>query len=150
MRRIEHALRVAQQAEELLKHGQADHAVVLAAAYLHDIGIRQAEALYQSADPRYQHELGPPVARKILLDLGADARLIEEVCDIIGHHHSPGPQETQNFKVLYDADLLAYLEEESPDPDRLTAIVRDSFLTDCGRARARWLFDPEKGVKEIV
>jgi len=139
-RRIKHAFRVAEHAAALLEHVPADRAVVMAAAYLHDIGIRQAEERYQSAAPRLQHELGPPVAQKILAGLGADARLIEEVCDIIGHHHSPGPQETQNFKVLYDADLLAFLEEEGPELGRREAILRDAFLTDGGRARAQLLF----------
>ena len=91
--------------------------MILTAAYLHDIGIKEAERKYQSTAARYQEEEGPPVAREILSKLGAKAELIEEVCDIVGHHHHPRPEETINFKCLYDADLITNLEEkhkESP------------------------------------
>jgi len=67
--------------------------------------------------------------------------MIEEVCDIIGHHHHPRSDETLNFKVLYDSDLIVNLEEkqkESPmDTERLAQIIDKSFLTDSGRQTAR-------------
>ena len=51
------------------------------------------------------------MAREILGRLDAPEPLIDEVCDIIGHHHHPGPEETINFKIVYDADLLANVED---------------------------------------
>jgi len=76
-----------------------------------------------------------------MIKLGAKEELIEEVCDIIGHHHHPRVEETTNFKVVYDSDLIANLEEkhkESPiDKDRLTRIIDKSFLTESGREVAR-------------
>ena len=51
------------------------------------------------------------MAREILKKLGADEKLIEEVCDIIGHHHHPRQEDTTNYKVLYDADLITNIEE---------------------------------------
>jgi hypothetical protein len=84
------------------------------------------------------------VAREILTELGANEGIIEEVCDIIGHHHSPRPEETINFKVLYDADLIVNLEEkqkESPSsPEHLAKIVSGSFLTEEGAEVARKTF----------
>jgi hypothetical protein len=60
--------------------------------------------------------------------------LIQEVCDLIGHHHWPREEETINFKVLYDADLIANLEEkqkENPmEKERLEKIIEKSFLTE--------------------
>jgi hypothetical protein len=76
-----------------------------------------------------------------MIKLGAKEELIEEVCDIIGHHHHPRTEETANFKVVYDSDLIANLEEkhkESPiDKDRLAQIIDKSFLTESGREEAR-------------
>ena len=73
--------------------------------------------------------------------LGADEGIIEEVCDIIGHHHTPREEETTNFKVLYDADLIVNLEEkqkESPSPaEQLEKIIEKSFLTRSGQDLAR-------------
>jgi len=55
------------------------------------------------------------VARELLARLSARAELVAEVCDIIGHHHHPQDAETTNFKVVYDADTLANLEEKSQE-----------------------------------
>ncbi len=63
----------------------------LSAAYLHDIGIHEAERNTRARPPDTREEEGPPIARQILTKLGAREDLIEEVCDIVGHHHSsPG------------------------------------------------------------
>ena len=111
--------------------------VVLISAYLHDIGIKEAERKYQSSAAKYQEELGPDIARRILEGLGADQKLIDEVCDIVGHHHSPGPEETDNFKALYDADLIVNLEENSKEKplgeEKIKSIIEKSFLTEHGR-----------------
>ena len=136
-RRIGHATRVARYAEEINQGEGGNSPVVLIASYLHDIGIKEAERKFNSTAARYQHQEGPPVARLILAELGAGPELIEEVCDIVGHHHSPRPEETTNFKVLYDADLIVNLEDnqgERRSPRaHLEKIVARSFLTDNGR-----------------
>ena len=140
-KRIGHAIRVARHAEWIGKNERGNLAVILAAAYLHDIGIHEAERKYNSTAAKYQEQEGPPIARSIMENLGANDKLTEEVCDIIGHHHHPRPEETLNFKVVYDADLITNLEEkhkESPiDNDRLTRIIKKSFLTESGREEAK-------------
>ncbi|MCG8619174.1 MAG: HD domain-containing protein, partial [Desulfobacterales bacterium] len=110
-KRIGHAGKVARYAEQLGKKEKANLAVVLCAAYLHDIGIKNAEEKYNSSAAKYQEQEGPPVAREILEGLGAKPPLVEEVCDIIGRHHSPKEEEDINFKVLYDADMLTNMME---------------------------------------
>jgi len=139
-KRIGHASKVAHYAEEINRTEQGDPAVILISAYLHDIGIKEAERKWGSSSPRYQHQEGPPVAREILSRLQADGALIAEVCDIIGHHHHPRQEETTNFKVLYDADLITNLDEaqkESPSPqEHLEKIIAKSFLTETGRSVA--------------
>jgi hypothetical protein len=136
-KRIGHATRVARYAEQIGKKENGNLAVILPAAYLHDIGIKEAERKHQSSAARYQEAEGPPVAKEILIALGAREELIEEVCDIVGHHHHPRSEETVNFKCLYDADLIVNLEEnqkENPSaPGRLEEIIEKSFLTANGR-----------------
>ncbi|MEJ2283950.1 MAG: phosphohydrolase, partial [Desulfobacterales bacterium] len=96
---------------------------------------------YDSTAPKYQHKEGPPIAREILIKLGAKEELVDEVCDIIGHHHQPRPEESVNFKVVYDADLVENTDEmqkENPvDPDKLAARIENLFLTGTGREVAR-------------
>ncbi|MDA3785822.1 MAG: HD domain-containing protein [Deltaproteobacteria bacterium] len=140
-RRINHAKKVADYAEQINKYEQGDPAVIMACGYLHDIGIPEAERRHHSSAPRYQHQEGPPVARKILTELGVEEEMIAEICDIIGHHHQPRKDETTNFKVLYDADLLVNLQEQQPEGGRsvekLTTIMNRSFLTEAGQRLAR-------------
>jgi hypothetical protein len=142
-KRIGHATRVARYAEKIGKAEQGNLAVILTAAYLHDIGIKEAERKHQSSAARYQEEEGPPVAKEILNGLGAREELIEEVCDIVGHHHHPGPEESINYKSVYDADMIANLEDnhkESPaEPEKLASIIEKSFLTESGRNLAQRL-----------
>jgi len=140
-RRIQHALDVASHAEAIGKAVEGgDMMVIMAAAFLHDIGIKNAEAKYNSSSPRYQHLEGPPVAREILSGLQAPEELIDEVCDIIGHHHSPRAEETVNFKVLYDADLIVNMAElyrEKPhNRAQLDKLLASSFMTKAGAAEA--------------
>ncbi len=139
-KRIGHATRVARYAEQIGRKEQGALATILLAAYLHDIGIKEAERKYQSTAAKYQEQEGPPIAREILENLNADKALIEEVCDIVGHHHHPRQTETLNFKCLYDADLIANLEEaqkKNPlDHEKLKGIIEKSFMTATGKALA--------------
>ncbi len=140
-KRIAHASKVARYAEDIVKAERGDPAVVLCAAYLHDIGVQEAQRKHHSNGPQFQELEGPEVAREILTRLGGRAELIAEVCDIIGHHHHPRDDETTNFKVVFDADCLANLEERcQSEPERsseLATCVAESFLTDTGRALAK-------------
>lgn len=143
-KRINHAEKVALYAGQLLAQEKGDLAVVMAAAYLHDIGIKAAEEKYQSTAASCQEELGPGIARQILEGLGSDRKLIDEVCDIIGHHHHPRHEETDNFKALYDADVLVNIEEgdvEKPrDREKLAQLIDTRFLTEAGKELAKEMF----------
>jgi HD superfamily phosphodiesterase len=143
-KRIGHSAKVARFAEKLLEKEKGDPAVVLTAAYLHDIGAKEAEKKHQSPDAVYQEMEGPAVAREILTKLDGAEALIEEVCDIIGRHHHPRTDETVNFKIVYDADLLANLEEKqrksNTEPQRLAELIETEFLTASGKELAREMF----------
>jgi HD superfamily phosphodiesterase len=140
-KRIGHATRVARYAERIGRNEMGNMAVILAAAYLHDIGIHEAERKHDSTAARFQELEGPPIARDILTHLGARDELIEEVCDIVGHHHHPRAEETTAFKAVYDADLIANIEDKGKEnpisPDRLEEIIENQFLTAGGKKEAR-------------
>jgi len=140
-RRIKHAEDVAAYAEEIGKQEKANMAVIMAAGYLHDIGIKEAERKFNSTAAKYQHSEGPPVARQLLTELKAEKNLVDEVCDIISHHHTPRQEESINFKVLYDADLIVNLDEKyqesAPSGELLEKVLNKSFLTDAGRRIAK-------------
>ncbi len=140
-KRIGHAMKVARYAERIGKLEGGNLAVILCAAYLHDIGIHAAERKHGDAAPEHHELEGPPIARDILERLGAAAGLIEEVCDIIGRHHHPQPDEPLNFRVVYDADLIANMEARQKDTpqesDHWEATIAKVFLTANGQKEAR-------------
>lgn len=139
-KRIGHAVRVARYAERIGKSEKANMAVVLTTAYLHDIGIREAERKYGENGGSHHEQEGIPIAREIMSKLNATEDLMDSVCDIIGRHHHPNGQDTIEFKVCFDADKLANLEEEQKENRlgkyQLEEIVAAAFLTEGGRKEA--------------
>lgn len=140
-KRIGHAASVARYAERIAKEEKGNPAVVLCAAYLHDIGIHEAERKHNSTAAKYHQKEGPHIARDILTRLGTREELVEEVCDIIGHHHHPGNKETLSFKILYDADLIVNLRKHQKngeiEKEKLLEIIGKKMLTDSGERLAR-------------
>lgn len=137
-RRIGHAKAVLGEAERLMVIEQADPHIVVPAAILHDIGIPAAEAKHGSAAPRYQEEEGPPIARKMLLAAGMTLAEIDEICAIVGHHHTPGVVDTPSFRVVYDADCIVNSSETLRAGGQVDArrLVGEVLLTPSGKARA--------------
>ena len=140
--RIEHALQVAGHARELLSYIDADEMTTLAAAYLHDIGIPEAERKYGSCAGPYQEQEGPPVAREILDGIGAPEQLVSTVCALVGSHHTPAAIDSPEFRILWDADALVNLAEVLPgkSPDEIRSILAKCMVTEPGFRRALGLF----------
>jgi HD superfamily phosphohydrolase YqeK len=141
-KRVNHALKVFRYAEQILKVEGGNPLVVLGAAFLHDIGIHEAEKKYQSTSGQYQEKEGPPIAREILTRLEIEKEIVEEICDIIGHHHHPREEETLHFQILYEADWLVNIEEEGiiADREKLEKLIPRVFKTVTGRRLAEELY----------
>jgi len=138
-KRIAHAVKVARYAEKILNQEKGDLAIVLSAAYLHDIGLKGT--IPDSKKTKNHEKVGPIKAREILLKLGAAKVLIDEVCDIISRHHHPRDKESANFKIVYDADLIVNLEEQQGknpvDKEKITSLINNDFYTRGGCELAR-------------
>lgn len=141
-RRIDHAKHVLGFAEQIMIPEKADPFIVIPAAILHDVGIKIAEAKYNSSAGHYQEKEGPPIAKKILLRLGFRTKDIDEICAIIGSHHSPGEIETTNFQVLYEADWLVNLGDDFKDETRekKLRLIEKNFKTKKGKELAYSLY----------
>ncbi|PID40521.1 MAG: phosphohydrolase [Proteobacteria bacterium] len=146
-KRIGHATRVARYAERIGQAEGSNPAVVLCAAYLHNIGTAGGEKKDGSGDAKTQKQEGAVVAREILEKLGAKPPLVEEVCDIVGRYHQPHEPETLNYKVIHDAGWIANLEEAKKEKkissDKIASIIADTFLTESGRMEARKTLLPQ-------
>ncbi len=143
-RRIAHAHRVTGFARELLDYIDADEALTLAAAYLHDIGIPEAERKFGSCSGPLQEQEGPPVARAILEKLAAPADFTAKVCALVGAHHTPGAIDSPEFRILWDADALVNLAEVVPGKgaEEIEAMLDKALVTEAGYRRGRSIFLP--------
>jgi HD superfamily phosphodiesterase len=141
-KRVNHALKVGRYAEQILKMEGGNPLVVMGASYLHDIGIHEAEKKYASTAGNYQEKEGPPIAREILQRLNVQKEMVDEICDVVGHHHSPKDEETLNFQILYEADWLVNIEEEgiSKDREKVEKVIGKVFKTTTGRKLAEELY----------
>jgi HD superfamily phosphodiesterase len=141
-KRINHSHRVTAYACRLMEDEPANPDLVVVTALLHDIGIREAERKYGSSAGNLQEVEGPPVAREILARIGFSDAFIGEACDIIASHHSPGEVDTENFRIIWDADWLVNLGDECDlsVPEKVEKIIDKTFLTRTGRRIARQLY----------
>jgi len=141
-RRIRHALRVLEYAEDILAGEKAVPIVVKAAAVLYDIGILEAERKHGSSAGRYQEIEGPPIARRIMEKVGLDEPTCDHVCRIVANHHSGGDTDTPESRIVWDADWLVNVPDEFPDldKDQLRAKLDGLFRTATGREKAASLF----------
>lgn len=141
-RRIAHAEAVAGHARELLAYVEADPVLTLTVAYLHDIGIHEAERRHGSSAGNFQELEGPPVARRLLEALDADADLVVRVERIVGSHHTPGGVDSPEFRILWDADALVNFAEVLADKPaaEVEAVLQRHMVTEAGYRRARRLY----------
>lgn len=141
-RRIEHALQVCRFAEQFLASIDADPVLTLSAACLHDIGIHEAERKHGSNAGNWQEIEGPPIAREILADLGAETAFIDLVTEIVGKHHTPRAVDSPEFRILWDADALVNFTEVLPAKaaGQIEAILHKHMVTEPGLRMARKLF----------
>lgn len=150
-RRIDHAHQVAAHARELLKFIDADSEVTLAAAYLHDIGIHEAERRHGSSAGRFQEIEGPAIARSILAGLGADEAFVATVCELVGNHHTPKGVDSSEFRILWDSDALENLTETlsgKPDAQQIEAVLDRSLVTEAGYRCGITLYCPSGQPKD--
>ncbi len=143
-KRIAHATKSARYAEQIVKEEGGMPAVILSAAYLRGIGIKEAEEKHPDNPEKHQVEEGLPVATRILKNLDAKEELIEQVCDIISKIGKDGEKDDINVRILHDAELIVTIEERlkdsSIDKEEIDKLVNSSFLTDTGRKLARKKF----------
>ena len=142
---VEHTLRVLDNAEAILAGESITDGlreIVTLTAILHDTGAVAAMRKYGSIDAPYQEKEGPATARQVLESLDCPVALVERVCYIIGHHHTPEKIDGPDFQVQWEADLLDNLAYGSrpTDRDELERLIETNFKTVTGLNLARQRF----------
>jgi len=124
---------------------------VVAAALLHDIGIKEAERKHGSAAPKFQELEGPPIARRILEGLDLPEKDIQHVCQIVANHHSARDIDTPEFRMVWDADWLVNFPGERGDapPEELPGLIEKTFRTPTGKRIALERFAQRKEGQDV-
>lgn len=131
VRRIQHLVKVHDFAHIIgIAEGLSEEElfVLEAAAILHDVGIHAAEAKYGNCNGKYQEELGPDEARKVLSEVeGFSAEQIERICWLIAHHHTYSDVTSKDHRILLEADFLVNSFEDNISNDGIIAFRNNVF-----------------------
>lgn len=133
-KRIQHFLKVHAFAKLIGQKEGLDESqlfVLEIAALVHDIGIKIAEVKYHSSMGKYQEKEGPSEAKKLLENLNIDAKVIDRVCYLVGHHHTYRGIQGIDYQILVEADFLVNVYEDGL-ASSLPSILNRIFRTKTG------------------
>jgi HD superfamily phosphodiesterase len=131
-KRVGHFLKVHSFAKLIAENENVDDDtlfIIQAAAYVHDIGIKRAEALFGRNDGKMQEKYGPEEAAKILRACGVEENKIERICYIVGHHHTYDKIDGIDYQILVEADFLVNFYEDSCDKQTIALTCKKLFKT---------------------
>ena len=131
------ATKVARFAAKIVPEEGASPAVVLCAAYLHNIGAKLANKSETAPSLEALEDEAVRLGREILDGLKAKEELTTKVLAILDHVFHPGNNENLDFRCVNDAlkiYQLQILNKETPFTQaEFTAHIKDDFLTNSGR-----------------
>lgn len=144
--RSQHFLKVYAYAQMIAAMEHIDEpttTVLLAAALVHDCGIRPALEKYQSGQGTYQQLEGPPAAEEMLRRAGYAEQEIKRVCYLVGHHHTYTHIDGLDYQILVEADFLVNLFESGMSKTQRMAVRSNIFKTAAGIRLLDRLFDAD-------
>lgn len=111
------------------------------ASILHDIGIHPAEKKYGNCLGKYQEELGPAEAKKLLAQYNLKDEIVDRVCFLIGHHHTYERVDGLDYQILLEADFLVNSFEDNLKKEAVITFRDKVFKTKTGIATLNTMFD---------
>ena len=144
--RIQHFIKVysfAHMIGELEGMSDEELEILDIASILHDIGIHPAEKKYGNCMGKYQEELGPDEARKLLSSFDLNDKVVDRVCFLIGHHHTYDQVDGLDYQILLEADFLVNSFEDGLNKDAVIIFRDKVFKTKTGIATLNTMFGIE-------
>ena len=149
--RIQHFIKVHSFAKLIGEEEHLDEKLLYileAAAYVHDIGIRPAEAKFGRCDGKLQEQEGPAEAEKMLKSLGFEQNVIERVSYLVGHHHTYTDIDGMDYQILVEADFLVNLYEDNASREAAEHALQRIFRTESGKSICRDMFGLTEGTAD--
>ena len=142
-KRINHFMKVysfAKTIGELEGLSDREQSILEVTAVLHDIGIKNAEAKYNSSAGKYQEQEGPAVAQDILTEFDFDREFVERVKFLIGHHHTYDNIQGMDYQILVEADFIVNIYEDNMQKEVIENVINKIFVTKAGTEIAKTMF----------
>ncbi len=142
-KRINHFMKVysfAKTIGELEGLSDREQSILEVTAVLHDIGIKNAEAKYNSSAGKYQEQEGPAVAQDILTEFDFDREFVERVKFLIGHHHTYDNIQGMDYQILVEADFIVNIYEDNMQKEAIENVINKIFVTKAGTDIAKTMF----------
>lgn len=142
-KRINHFMKVysfAKAIGELEGLSDREQSILEVTAVLHDIGIKNAEAKYNSSAGKYQEQEGPAVAQDILTEFDFDREFVERVKFLIGHHHTYDNIQGMDYQILVEADFIVNIYEDNMQKEAIENVINKIFVTKAGTEIAKTMF----------
>jgi HD superfamily phosphodiesterase len=114
--------------------------ILEAAAYVHDIGIKEAERIYGTCNGKLQEELGPQQAKPLLIECGFTPQQTERILYLIAHHHTYTNIDGTDYQILVEADFLVNIYEDNTPISSIKSIYQKIFKTESGKHLCRTMF----------
>lgn len=149
--RIQHFIKVHSFAKLIGEEEHLDEKLLYileAAAYVHDIGIRPAEAKFGRCDGKLQEQEGPAEAEKMLKSLGFEQDVIKRVSYLVGHHHTYTDIDGMDYQILVEADFLVNLYEDNASREAAEHALQRIFRTESGKSICRDMFGLTEGTAD--
>ena len=145
--RIQHFVKVHSFAKLIGEEEHLDEKLLYileAAAYVHDIGIRPAEAKFGRCDGKLQEQEGPAVAEDMLGRMHFDEKIIRRVSYLVGHHHTYDQIDGLDYQILVEADFLVNLYEDGVTKEAVMHAYNKIFRTEHGKRICAEMFGIEE------
>lgn len=110
------------------------------AAIVHDIGIKICEEKYGSCSGKLQEQEGPPIASKLLKQLGYSTDVIDRVCYLVAHHHTYNNIDAIDYQILVEADFIVNFYEDNLSKQAIENTCNKIFKTKSGKSICRQMF----------
>lgn len=136
VKRINHSIKVNSFARNIgiSENVNNDELFILeVSSILHDIGIKEAEKIYNSSSGKYQEMLGPDIAKKILLEFNININILDRIFYLIGNHHSYDKIEGIDYQILIESDFLVNVYEDNMNINIKKNIYTKYFKTKTGK-----------------
>ena len=105
--------------------------------------LENAELKYGYNNGKLQEQEGPPEARRLLREAGAEDAAVERACYLVAHHHTYRNIDGLDYQILVEADFLVNMYEDKADADTIRTAYDNIFATESGKMLCRQLFSLE-------